>query len=233
MERMKKGLIVIASSLLLFCFPAFADEPEASELPIEEVEHNVELVEDSEKEASDIDIDNLGEIQSGLIKAPSLDPNANYEVLGYYINKVSEGYLIGFYINGSPASVQFNRTNSSGVTGMAVNNGPNYEFVLNRDNSSLPYTLNYIVNGNGSHISVNRTLTYDGYVSFENVNVFNGGSSGNITTYLFNVSGIFTWLLSSIGILISFILGNAFLAVSLLLFMAGTVISFYIRIKNS
>lgn len=54
-----------------------------------------------------------------------------------------------------------------------------------------------------------------------------------MTTYLAAVAQVFTWLLSQITVLITFILGNPFLAVSLVLFMCGAVISFFIRIKNS
>lgn len=54
-----------------------------------------------------------------------------------------------------------------------------------------------------------------------------------MTEYLAQVAQVFTWLLSQITVLITFILGNPFLAVSLVLFMCGAVISFFIRIKNS
>ena len=52
-------------------------------------------------------------------------------------------------------------------------------------------------------------------------------------TYLEQVATVFGWILTQITGLISFILGNPFLAVSLVLFMCGAVVSFYIRIKNS
>lgn len=54
-----------------------------------------------------------------------------------------------------------------------------------------------------------------------------------MSSYLAQVAGVFTWILSQITVLITFILGNPFLAVSLVLFMCGAVISFFIRIKNS
>lgn len=54
-----------------------------------------------------------------------------------------------------------------------------------------------------------------------------------ITSYLSQVTTVFTWILERIGQLISFIMGNPFLAVSLFLFMCGAVVSFFIRIKNS
>lgn len=54
-----------------------------------------------------------------------------------------------------------------------------------------------------------------------------------MTEYLGQVGTVFTWLLSENTELITFILGNPFLAVSLVLFMCGAVISFFIRIKNS
>lgn len=54
-----------------------------------------------------------------------------------------------------------------------------------------------------------------------------------MTDYLAQVTTVFTWILQSITTLITFILGNPFLAVSLVLFMCGAVISFYARIKNS
>lgn len=54
-----------------------------------------------------------------------------------------------------------------------------------------------------------------------------------MTSYLSQVAEVFTWILSQITALISFILGNPFLAVSLVLFMCGAVVSFFIRIKNA
>lgn len=54
-----------------------------------------------------------------------------------------------------------------------------------------------------------------------------------MTAYLEQVAQVFTWILSQITVLITFILGNPFLAVSLVLFMCGAVISFFVRIKNS
>lgn len=54
-----------------------------------------------------------------------------------------------------------------------------------------------------------------------------------LTTYLAAVTEVFTWILARIGELITFIMGNPFLAVSLFLFMCGAVVSFFIRIKNS
>ncbi len=60
-----------------------------------------------------------------------------------------------------------------------------------------------------------------------------GETAVTMTSYLEQVTQVFTWLLTNITSLITFILGNPFLAVSLVLFMCGAVISFYARIKNS
>ena len=54
-----------------------------------------------------------------------------------------------------------------------------------------------------------------------------------MSDYLGQVTTVFTWILARITELITFILGNPFLAVGLVLFMCGAVISFYARIKNS
>lgn len=54
-----------------------------------------------------------------------------------------------------------------------------------------------------------------------------------MTAYLAQVAEVFTWILGEITELITFILGNPFLAVGLVLFMCGAVISFFVRIKNS
>ena len=54
-----------------------------------------------------------------------------------------------------------------------------------------------------------------------------------MTDYLNQVSTVFTWILGQLTELITFILANPFLAVSLVLFMCGAVISFYVRVKNS
>lgn len=51
--------------------------------------------------------------------------------------------------------------------------------------------------------------------------------------FLSDVADVFSWILSHIGDLITFILANAFLSVSLLLFMCGAVISFFVRLKRS
>lgn len=56
---------------------------------------------------------------------------------------------------------------------------------------------------------------------------------GSMSDYLNQVSLVFTWILGQITQLISFILDNPFLAVGLVLFMCGAVISFYVRVKNS
>ena len=60
-----------------------------------------------------------------------------------------------------------------------------------------------------------------------------GSTVPTMASYLDQVGQVFTWILARITDLITFILGNPFLAVSLVLFMCGAVISFYIRIKNS
>lgn len=60
-----------------------------------------------------------------------------------------------------------------------------------------------------------------------------GETTVTITSYLTAVTEVFTWILDRITQLITFIMGNPFLAVSLFLFMCGAVISFFIRIKNS
>lgn len=60
-----------------------------------------------------------------------------------------------------------------------------------------------------------------------------GDTAVTITSYLSSVTTVFTWILERITQLITFIMGNPFLAVSLFLFMCGAVISFFIRIKNS
>lgn len=110
MERLKKILLLGASSLLLFCFPAFAEELEASELPIEEVNKNIELVSDSREEAAEIDIDSLSSIISGPVKAPSLNPNSEFNLLGYYFKRLDNGYIeFGIYLNGSPDYIIVNR----------------------------------------------------------------------------------------------------------------------------
>ena len=56
---------------------------------------------------------------------------------------------------------------------------------------------------------------------------------GVVDDYLNQVSFVFTWILGQLTQLIAFILDNPFLAVSMVLFMCGAVISFYVRIKNS
>ena len=64
--------------------------------------------------------------------------------------------------------------------------------------------------------------------------VFASEPSGNaMSEYLEQVGTVFTWILGQITELITFILGNPFLAVSLVLFMCGAVISFYVRVKKS
>lgn len=76
-------------------------------------------------------------------------------------------------------------------------------------------------------IVIQRSLLSNDY---QNIFSFIGGK---MTAYLEQVATVFTWILTHITELITFILGNPFLAVSLVLFMCGAVISFYVRIKNS
>lgn len=54
-----------------------------------------------------------------------------------------------------------------------------------------------------------------------------------MASYLAQVAEVFTWILARCTQLITFIIGNPFLAVGLVLFMCGAVIAFYARIKNS
>lgn len=233
MERMKKGLIVIASSLLLFCFPVYAEELEASELPIEEVLHDVELINDSTKEASEVPIDNLAEIQGSMLKAPSVNPDADFSILGYEIIEGSsdDTFKISLIVEGNysrPLRVSIRLSNTDNFSPYQIDsnytsvNIPIGSYVANIFNevNDRPPTINYLIGRaiNSSDI---------GYSSILN------GEISSITDYLTFVSSVFAWLLTTIGVLIGFILGNPFLAVSLLLFMAGTIISFYIRIKNS
>lgn len=58
-------------------------------------------------------------------------------------------------------------------------------------------------------------------------------SAVTMSSFLDQVGTVFTWILTHITELIEFILGNPFLAVGLVLFMCGAVISFFIRIKNA
>lgn len=58
-------------------------------------------------------------------------------------------------------------------------------------------------------------------------------SAPTMSSYLAQVADVFTWILARITELITFILGNPFLAVSLVLFMCGAIVSFFVRIKNS
>ena len=60
-----------------------------------------------------------------------------------------------------------------------------------------------------------------------------GETATTMTSYLSQVAQVFTWILKEITELISFILGNPFLSVGLVLFMCGAVVSFFIRIKNA
>lgn len=54
-----------------------------------------------------------------------------------------------------------------------------------------------------------------------------------MTAYLAGVAEVFTWILTEMTELISYIMANPFLSVNLFLFMAGAVISFFIRLKNA
>lgn len=225
MERLKKFLFVGASSLLLFCFPAFAEEQEASELSIEEVNNVIDLVSDSREEASNIDIDSLSVIMSGPVKAPSINPNTNNKFIGINIinGSTDDSYKISFIVEGNPVVMH---AYVSDIDYMAY--APDYI----SNNIPINTTIYYVYGNAGSGIEaihINKTIGINDIGTSFTPN----GDISNIGTYLLDVSRVFSWLLSTIGILITFILGNPFLAVSLLLFMAGTVISFYIRIKNS
>lgn len=221
MERLKKFLFVGASSLLLFCFPAFAEELEASELPIEEVNHDIELINDSKKEASDITIDNLAEIQGGMVKAPSIYPDVPFRFIGFNTISAENGFKVSILFEGT------------------IN-----DFFVILPNGSSARSPDYITTDTypfGTTITSIRIGSADGQILWSGAYTVNSNNVGNpyyadsvpISIYLNNVGQVFKWLLATIGTLITFILGNPFLAVSLLLFMAGTVISFYIRIKNS
>lgn len=65
-----------------------------------------------------------------------------------------------------------------------------------------------------------------------NVNTSVGISSSG-GEYLSIIRVVFSWILENITELITFILGNAFLAVGLSLFLAGCVVAFFVRVKRS
>lgn len=230
MERLKKAILLVASSLL-FAFPVYAEELEASELPIEEVSHDVELINDSTKEASEVSIDNLAEIQGGMVKAPSINPNVNFKYLGLNIEGGDDNSNVSVIFEGEiPVS-----GNPSGIMSFRINTNDG-GFVAARPNYSVDIpngrTITDVVLFNNLSGIVSTLGTYNILLDGSSVNT-DGVENVGITSYLSFVGTVFTWLLTTIGVLITFILGNPFLAVSLLLFMAGTVISFYIRIKNS
>ena len=135
------------------------------------------------------------------------------------------------YVNGNGYGFS-NRTNATAVIngvssspiGSSTDNSLRFVF------SEYPVTISNIrlenEDGSFNTFSVNYTF----YNPNESFNLTEGSL---MTEYLSQVTTVFTWLLTSITSLITFILGNPFLAVSLVLFMCGAVVSFYVRIKNS
>lgn len=160
-------------------------------------------------------------------------------------NEIALRYFIDFDNSLKIKNVIVNRTTSGGSIGnisllkyMGINNNDLYDNYIgkytNTASTRLPYTLNYIDvildDNSDMHIPVNLTVTDDLFNNGKYIYNFIGGK---MTEYLAQVATVFTWILTHITELITFILGNPFLAVSLVLFMCGAVISFYIRIKNS
>lgn len=139
-------------------------------------------------------------------------------------------------------------------SGTIVNNDNFYSFYITERNQNnaqirIPFTSNVFSNVYSGDILINPdSYSVFGFYRYDNgdrITFLNGSTftneelnllsiiGGKMTAYLEQVATVFTWILTHITELITFILGNPFLAVSLVLFMCGAVISFYVRIKNS
>lgn len=60
-----------------------------------------------------------------------------------------------------------------------------------------------------------------------------GGTSPSLTNLLGYATELWTWFLSSMGTLITFIFSNAFMFIGFLIFICGSVVAMFMRIFHS
>lgn len=224
----QKLLILIC--MLLFCFPAFAEDEAYNfqnigneALALQGYDVNQMLYDDVINDQNDIIQHVLSEPLSNL----AIEGNTfTVDKIGTYYRAASGSYGIRIYGTGEPyltpqglsifVNDQLLRSSQS------VNDG--YANIASTFLPGDPLNIVYVKsNLNEEIIPLNITVQ----VPFEN------DLDSEESIFLINIKYVFTWLLTNIGLFITFILANAFLSVSLLLFMCGVVVSFFVRVKRS
>lgn len=162
------------------------------------------------------------------VKAPSINPNVPFQFLGFNVISEVDGFRVSINFTGTiPDEYDSFRVNVSSTSSRLPANAPSYTTPL------IPYDT-----------SIQRIRLYrDGVLSDDiwSGDVLITSETGNITignnvetvSYLSSVQQVFSWLLDHVAELITFIMGNVFLAVSLFLFLCGAVISFFVKIKRA
>lgn len=70
-------------------------------------------------------------------------------------------------------------------------------------------------------------------LSFLTFALSGGGSSPSLTNLLSYATELFTWFITSMTSLISFIFSNAFMFIGFLIFICGSVVAMFMRIFHS
>lgn len=220
----QKFLILIC--MFLFCFPVYAED-EAYEFQYIGNEALALQGEDVNQILYDQYIDDRNELIREILSYPL--SNEFIEGNTFSINNIRTYSRQGYYGirvdgNGDEYVVQ---------NGMSLNiNGELYASVPHNTYANFPASFS-----TGQYLNIlyiKSNLTNETIPLNINVQIpFDESINNSSSLFLVNVKLVFTWIISHIGDLISFILANAFLSVSLLLFMCGAVISFFVRVKRS
>lgn len=232
----QKFLILIC--MLIFCFPVYAED-EAYEFQYIGNEALALQGDNVNQILYDYYINDKNERIVGILSEPLADPDLKNELDDYrvYLGSSDNEYRIqirgsGYAFNqldGIIALLYDDRGNVYEDTGGSVGSLLNFR---TRIPSSDTFTLQYID-------LLNTNNAYDRFNFFENINSpfsfksYTTNTYGGMLSYTSVVSEVFTWIINHIGDLITFILDNAFLSVSLLLFMCGAAISFFVKVKRS
>lgn len=216
--------------------PVFADEVSETQFSYESQLQQIqalnsigELPEEAKKSTEHIE----SVFSGGMVKAPSVNPDVEFKVTGVKISTFDSAPYISFsIIFQGQIPDGYDRFRVS-FNGSSYNATPQYDYVtvgtFNFGTSDLAVYL-YLNEGN---VLGPLVYSYPNLTISADTGTIILGNSVETSSYLASVQQVFIWILSHITELISFILGNAFLAVGLVLFMCGAVISFFVRVKNS
>lgn len=225
-ERIKYFLAVLLS-VFAMAFPVYA-------LPDEMLLENAEYI--------DVGIYESGITNDGsddyflnygpVLRSPSVNPDVPFRIYGYELIRVSDTqFQFSLRFEGTPPAnpLILNLRNSNGVSFTRSLYSPDFISTTLGTSTESPTTLVSLTYDSGGQSVV--LMNYNIVLTPSMIGTETGGDISTIS-YLSIVGQVFSWILASLGTFISFLLGNSFLAVMLCLFLAGTVVSFFVRIRG-